>query len=71
VALGELFIPDMPQVYHAAARILGDPPGLEEGGELDAQFAVHQIDRIQHRSKIVLWLHLRIRWALQRAKGSI
>lgn len=57
MALDELFVPHMPRLYHAAARVLRHPQDSEDAlqdGLLAAFLHLHQF---QGRSKLSTWLH--------------
>jgi RNA polymerase sigma-70 factor (ECF subfamily) len=57
MALDELFVPYMPQLYRAAARVLRNPQDSEDALQEGLLSAVRHLNQYQGRSKFSTWLH--------------
>ncbi len=57
VSLNELFIPHMPQLYHAAAQVLRHPQDSEDALQEGLLAAFRNLNQFQGRAKFSTWLH--------------
>ena len=57
VSLNELFIPHMPQLYHAASQVLRHPQDSEDAVQEGLLAAFRNLDQFQGRAKFSTWLH--------------
>ena len=57
VSLSELFVPYMPQLYHAASRVLRHPQDSEDAVQEGLLAAFRNLDQFEGRARFSTWLH--------------
>jgi RNA polymerase sigma-70 factor, ECF subfamily len=57
MSLDELFAPHMPQLYHAAVRVLRHPQDSEDAVQEGLLAAFRHLSQFQGRAKFSTWLH--------------
>lgn len=58
MALEELFVPNMSQLYYAAVRVLRDPQDSEDALQDGLLSAFRHLDQFRGRSRMSTWLHV-------------